>query len=151
VLFLHQLAELRLGRMWGFGLVGLSGLVLNLAAMTLLVAGGVNYVVAAILATELAIVSNFVLQERYVFHDLRHGLRLGGRAAHSILFNNAENLLRLPFLVLLVELLAMNEVLAQAVTLAVAFVGRFLFVTKVVYRPATPVPTPVPAPLEAAA
>jgi dolichol-phosphate mannosyltransferase len=136
VLFVRQLVGLRLGRIWGFGLVGATGCVVNLAAMAVLLSWGAHYLVASILATEVAIVSNFLLQEQFVFSDVKyHGKGLGRRAWQSMSFNNAENILRLPFLIVLVELTALTELAAQALTIACAFVARFLFVTRVVYRP----------------
>jgi dolichol-phosphate mannosyltransferase len=139
--FLRQLVDLRAGRMVRFGLVGATGFVLNLAVMAALVAADVNYVLAGFLATEAAIVSNFLLQERLVFGDRTGGAVRGRwrrRALQSVLFNNAESLLRIPLLVLLVEVLGAASLLAQALTLVLAFGGRFVFVSRVVYRPAAP-------------
>lgn len=137
--FLRQLLDLRFGRMWGFGVVGASGLVLNLALMAAFIGWGMHYMFAAVLATEITIVTNFLLAERYVFADLRASSRGAmTRAGQSILFNNLENLLRLPFLVALVEFLAVSEVLAQGLTIAGAFVGRFFFTSRVVYRAKAP-------------
>ena len=150
--FLAQLVQLRMGRVWSFGLVGLVGLVVNLAVMALALAAGANYVLAAVIAAEVSIVGNFLLQERYVFDDLRDGqLSLAGRAARSIGFNNLEALVRLPFLVVLVEAFAMNEVLAQGLTITLAFAARYLFVSKVVYKPQSAVPIDEPLVLGAAA
>ncbi|TFV52874.1 GtrA family protein [Blastococcus sp. TF02A_35] len=135
--FLRQMAALRMGRMARFAAVGALGTVVNLALMWLLMReAGLHYLPSAVLATEIAIVHNFVLQERFVFADLRDG-RHGRwmRALHSLLYNNADALARLPLLALLVELLAVPSVLAQAVTLAVAFLARFFFVSTVTYAP----------------
>lgn len=142
--FLKQLAQLRLGRVWSFGLVGLVGLVVNLLTMAAFLAIGAPYVLAALVAAEVSIVGNFLLQERYVFDDLTDGHHsVTGRFWHSVVFNNAEALLRLPFLVLLVEVFAMGSLVAQALTIAVAFVARYQFVSHVVYRPRLPhVPQP---------
>ena len=136
--FLHQMVGLRMGRMSRFAAVGALGTVVNLAVMALLVHGlfDVDYIAAAIVAAEVSILHNFLLQERYVFRDLRdgaHGWR--SRLGQHLLFNNVEALVRLPVLVLLVEQVGANAVLAQALTLSVAFVVRFLFVSRVVYRP----------------
>ena len=133
--FLRQLTELRLGRVLRFGSIGTIGLVLNLAVMALLVGIDANYVVASLVATELAIVSNFLLQEHFVFADSRAGsLTWRQRAAQSFVFNNLEHLVRVPFLIALVELAGVPSIPVQALTLAVAFAGRYLFVTRVIYR-----------------
>ena len=152
MLFLRQLADLRMGRLWGFGLVGATGLVLNLAVMSLLLALGSHYLLAAVVATEVSIVSNFLLQERFVFADLRARSKgVVRRATQSLVFNNVEHLVRIPFLVLLVEGGALGEVTAQATTLAIAAVGRFLFVSRVVYRPVPAPAAEASAALEGAA
>lgn len=148
--FLYQMASLRMGRMSRFAVVGGLGTVVNLAVMWVLVHLGTPYVAAAIVAAEVSIGHNFLMQERFVFRDMRDGVHsFRVRMLQFFAFNNIETLLRLPFLVLLVSGLGMFSVLAQAITLAVAFVVRFFFVSRVVYRPA-PVPTApvVPAGLD---
>lgn len=134
--FLHQMASLRMGRMSRFALVGALGTLVNLAIMWLLVTAAVPYVLAAVVAAELSILHNFLMQERFVFRDMRQGVHgRRSRVLQFFAFNNIETLLRLPFLVLLVSGLGMFPVLAQGLTLAVAFLLRFFFVSRVVYRP----------------
>jgi dolichol-phosphate mannosyltransferase len=53
-----------------FGLVGGSGVVVNMGVLYLLTTvGGIHPIVAAILGTEAAIVSNFVLNDHWTFRD----------------------------------------------------------------------------------
>jgi dolichol-phosphate mannosyltransferase len=132
--FLHQLASLRFGRMSRFAAVGAFGTVLNLAIMAVLLATGVHYLPAAIVATELTILSNFLMQERLVFRDMRGERPYWQRLLGFFGFNNIETLVRIPVLILLVEMLHIPGVLAQAVTLAVAFLVRFAFTSRVLYR-----------------
>ncbi|BDZ42730.1 dolichol monophosphate mannose synthase [Paraoerskovia sediminicola] len=133
--FLHQLASLRFGRMSRFAIIGGFGAVLNLAIMAGLIHGlGEGYVLAAIVAAAVTITINFLLQERFVFHDLRQGRSVWGRFAESAGFNATEAAIRLPFLVWIVEATTIPPVVAQAVTIAVAFVLRFVFHSRVVYR-----------------
>ncbi|MDP9407436.1 MAG: glycosyltransferase [Actinomycetota bacterium] len=131
--FLQQLLSLRLGRVALFALVGAVGFVLNLAVMALAVGAGLHYVAAAVLGTELTILTNFLLQERLVFHDWLGGRTMRSRLVRSLAFNNVEALVRTPFLVLLVEQLAVPSVPAQGLTLVVAFAARFTFASRVVY------------------
>ena len=135
--FLHQMVSLRMGRMSRFAAVGGVGTLVNLAILWVLTAVvGWNYLAAAIVATELTILHNFLLQERFVFRDLKDGLHnQRSRLARSFGFNNIEAAVRLPILVLLVTTLNLNPVLVQAVTLAVAFFARFIYASRVVYRP----------------
>lgn len=121
-------------RMARFAVVGITGTVVNLGVMAALLAAGSHYVVAAIVAAEVSIVGNFLLQERFVFRDRRTTSSGRRRFVQAVGFNNLEALARLPLLVLLVELLATPEVLAQALTLAAAFLLRFSFMSRVVYR-----------------
>jgi len=137
VRFLRQLAALRFGRMSRFALVGAVGTVLNLALMAVLLSVGVHYLAAAIVATEITIATNFAMSEWWVFRDLRPEGRSGFvRFLQFFAFNNAEALVRLPVLLLLVEVLSMPSLVAQALALACGFVVRFAFVSRVVYRPA---------------
>ncbi|WP_334683972.1 GtrA family protein [Arthrobacter sp. CAN_A214] len=132
--FIRQVGELRVGRIGLFAVVGALGTVLNLLIMATLLVFGVHYVVAAIAAAELTILSNFLMQERLVFSGVRRSAgAIRTRFLQSVGFNNAEALLRLPVLVLLVEVLLINSVIAQAGTLAAAFGLRYLFHSKVVY------------------
>ncbi len=142
--FLHQMASLRMGRMVRFAAVGAIGTVLNLAVLAVLVHGPIAmaYVPAAILAAEVSILHNFFMQERFVFRDLQRG-RWSRRFLQFVGFNNIEAALRVPALVLLVEVLHLGAVPGQALLLAVAFLGRFLFTSRVVYRPAAVAVLPV--------
>jgi dolichol-phosphate mannosyltransferase len=138
--FCYQMLSLRMGRMSRFAAVGLLGTVVNLVLMALLIrAHGVHYLVASTIAAEASILFNCVMQERFVFRDLRdgvHGLRR--RLVTALLFNNTEAIIRLPILAVLVTATGIDAVLIQAVTLALAFVARFLFMSRVVYRPTPP-------------
>jgi dolichol-phosphate mannosyltransferase len=136
VQFAYQMASLRMGRMSRFAAVGALGTVVNLAVMALLVhVSTINYVAASVVAAEASILGNFFMQERFVFRDLRDGANhRAKRLVHHLVFNNVETGVRLPFLVVLVQLLGVPPVLAQAATLSVAFVLRFLFISRVVYR-----------------
>ncbi len=136
----YQIAGLRMGLLSRFAAVGLLGSLVNLAVMAVMVHGlfDLSYVVASVVAAEVSILHNYLLHERFVFRDRRDERRKWVvRLGQQLLFNNAEALMRLPFLILLVEALAFNSVLAQAVTLVLSFLARFLFTTRVVYpRPA---------------
>jgi dolichol-phosphate mannosyltransferase len=135
--FVYQMAALRMGKMARFAAVGALGTVLNLVLMwVLLRETSLHYLPAAVIATEVAILHNFLLQERFVFGDLKDNKHPRWmRALHSFGYNNVDTLVRLPALALLVEVLAFPSVLAQALTLALAFLARFFFVSTVVYRP----------------
>ena len=134
--FITQLTALRFGKMSLFAVIGGIGALVNLAIMWGLIQLDVGYVVAAIIAAETTIIGNFLLQERFVFHDMRDAASGGWlRFAKSFSFNNAEALIRIPVLALLVETWHISAVFAAAITLVVAFVVRFVFHSLVVYAP----------------
>ncbi len=131
--FLQQLVHLRFGRGSRFAFIGALGTALNLSAMYALMVSGVHYIVAAVVAAELSILFNFLLQERWVFSDLRIG-DWRSRFALSAGYDNLETVARLPLLVLLVHVLHGRSETAQALTLAATFTVRFVFKARVVYR-----------------
>jgi dolichol-phosphate mannosyltransferase len=134
--FLTQLTALRFGKMSMFAVIGGIGAVANLAIMWGLTQWGVGYIAAAIVAAETTIIGNFLLQERFVFHDMRGAASAGwARFGKSFAFNNAEALVRIPVLALLVETWHISSVIAAAITLVFAFVVRFAFHSLVVYAP----------------
>ncbi|MDF2048697.1 GtrA family protein [Arthrobacter sp. Cr_A7] len=135
------------GRMSRFAAVGAFGTVLNLGIMSVMLGLGTHYLAAAFVATELTILSNFLMQERLVFHDMRERRPFWQRFAANFGFNNIETVVRMPVLVLLVHLLLIPGLVAQAVTLAAAFLVRFAFTSRVIYRvrPSASVPALVPA------
>nr|WP_311246179.1 glycosyltransferase [Microbacterium sp. WCS2018Hpa-23] len=134
--FLAHLTRLRFGKMSLFALIGAIGAVANLGIMWLLTLAGVPYIWAAIIGAEITIIGNFILQERFVFADMRTDARgLGGRFAASFTFNNVEAALRIPVMALMVETWHISSVLATGLSLIVAFFARFLFHSLVVYAP----------------
>jgi len=137
--FLTQLTALRFGKMSLFAVIGGLGAVANVAIVWALTQLGVDYIVAAIVAAEVTIVGNFLLQERFVFHDMREDASGGWlRFAKSFTFNNAEALVRIPIIALMVESWHVSAVVATALTLVVAFFVRFVFHSLVVYAPRRP-------------
>ena len=136
VTFIAHLARLRFGKMSLFALIGVIGAVANLGIMWGLTVAGVPYVWAAIIGAEVTIIGNFLLQERFVFADMKTDARaVGIRFASSFAFNNVEAALRIPIMALMVETWHISSVLATALSLVVAFFARFLFHSLVVYAP----------------
>ena len=133
--FLLQLAALRFGRLSAFAVIGTIGAVANLAIMAALQAVGVWYLVAAAVAALLTIMGNFLLQERFVFADLRgQGRGALARFAQSMAFNLSETAIRTTLLWVIVETTLVPSLIVQAVLIAVGFTLRFVFHSRVVYR-----------------
>lgn len=136
VRFLGQLTALRFGKMSLFAIIGGVGAIANLAIMWALIELGMHYIPAAIIGAEVTIIGNFLLQERFVFQDMRSDATgVWSRFAKSFAFNNVEALVRIPVIALLVNTWHLSSVIAAAITLAVAFVVRFMFHSLVVYAP----------------
>lgn len=134
--FLTQLAMLRFGRMSAFALVGGVGAIANLVIMWGLIRLGMDYIPAAIIASEVTIIGNFLLLEYLVFSDMRADSgSVWVRFAKSFTFNNIEALVRIPVLALLVQDAHIPSVLAAAITLVAAFVVRFVYHALWVYAP----------------
>jgi dolichol-phosphate mannosyltransferase len=134
--FLTQLTALRFGKMSLFAVIGGLGAIANVLIVWALTQLGVNYIAAAIIASEVTIIGNFLLIERFVFQDMRgEASGVWTRFAKSFTFNNAELLIRIPIVALMVSGGHISAVIATAITLIVAFVVRFVFHSLVVYAP----------------
>jgi dolichol-phosphate mannosyltransferase len=133
--FLLQLAALRFGRLSSFAVIGALGAVANLGIMALLQATGVWYLAAAAIAAIVTIVGNFLLQEHFVFGDLRgQGRGAWTRFAQSMTFNLSETAIRTTLLWIIVETTVFPSLLVQAVLIAVGFILRFVFHSRIVYK-----------------
>lgn len=163
--FVRQLATLRaavgltqrtrrIATIVGFGAVGLTGIVVNSAALwaseRVL---GLSLLVAATVATQVSTTWNFVLTDLIVFRGRKARpwwVRFLGFAA----VNNAVLIARLPVLNWLVRDVRMGDITANAITLVAAFAVRYLVadtllftrkkdvMTDLLAPPATPVSTP---------
>jgi dolichol-phosphate mannosyltransferase len=124
-------------RLAGFGAVGASGVLPNLATMWLLVSVlHLHYLPAAVVATEVAVGWNFVLVDLVLYRG-RRGRTLAARLARFLLLNNAGLVVRLPALAVLVSWLHVNELVANVVTIAAAFALRFAVTDRLIYLPST--------------
>ncbi len=125
-----------------FGLVGVSGLLVNTAVLLLLgiEAPRLHYLAAAALATEASTTWLFVLTERLVFGGAKPGTTWS-RAVRFYLLNHVALLARLPVIAFLVEGMGVAVVAANLVTLVLLFLVRFLVADAAIYRsPSRPAP-----------
>ncbi|MEU6257891.1 glycosyltransferase [Streptomyces sp. NPDC047043] len=140
--FVRHVARLRRGvaggqrqlmRMVAFGLVGLSGVAVNTAALWLFFdVLGMHHLVGAALATQFSTAWNFLLTDAAVY---RHGQRKGtwyGRAGRFFAMNNLLLIARLPLLQWLV-LAGAGVLTANALTLVLLFLLRFLVSDRMIY------------------
>lgn len=123
----------QLGRMVSFGLVGLSGIGVNTAVLWCLYEVlGLNHLLGAALATQASTTWNFLLTDGLVFRRHRAGTA-AGRAARFFAMNNLLLIARLPVLQVLVWA-GVGVLAANALTLAMLFLVRFLVSDRVIYQ-----------------
>lgn len=130
----------RLTRLIAFGLVGLSGVAVNTAALWMFSQPGQHhYLVAAVLATEFSTTWNFLLTETLVFRGVKPGTVVG-RGVRFYLVNHVALLLRLPILALLVSAFGLGVLIANAITLVLLFAARFVVADSAIYAKAEALP-----------
>jgi dolichol-phosphate mannosyltransferase len=146
VRYLRQLANLRMatsgatGRFIRFGLVGASGLLVNLVALHALIGlrlGTSQHVVdatAAVLATQIAIAWNFVLTEQWAFDGRARRQTWPVRAALYWALCSAALAAQLPIATLVQSWTGWSYVGATAVTVLALVVVRYLLVDRLMYR-----------------
>ena len=118
----------RLGR---FGLVGLTGIAVNEAALAVLVGGlHLHYVVGYLLATQFSTLWNFGWIETWAFKSVSPTNRRSVRLGSLLVVNNAANLLTAPLFFLL-TVVGINYLVANLLTLGLVFLLRFLFVERI--------------------
>ncbi len=122
LVYLLQLGRLRIGegplRFARFGLVGASGLPVNMLAFWLLAGPlGLHYLLAAAAATQLSSAWLFAFTEAWVFRGAAHRRPLRARLGLFFLMNNLALALRGPLLVGLVSVLQMDSLLANFISL----------------------------------
>jgi dolichol-phosphate mannosyltransferase len=137
VRFLRHVGVLRLGeqrlRMLAFALIGLSGLLPNQALLWTLHSGfAVHYVPAAVAANMVAVVWNFALADALLYRNHRSRGFLS-RFSRFFMMGNADLLVRIPLLALLVSGLSLGVLAGNLLTLVVSFVVRFLVSDKLIY------------------
>lgn len=137
--FLRHLAGLRtaspVARMVAFGLIGATGFVPNLLGLYALTALGMHYVPAEILANQLGVAWNFHLVEHLLFRERRRHRARWDRIGRFALLANADLVLRIPLIALLVGRFGMGVLPATALALVTTFVLRFAGTEALVYLP----------------
>ncbi|MGX1132794.1 dolichol-phosphate mannosyltransferase [Streptomyces glaucescens] len=137
--FLRHLAGLRtadpLARMVVFGLIGLTGFVPNLAALWAMTEAGLHYLPAEIIANQFGVAWNFLLIEKLLFRDRRRHRHWADRTARFALLANADLVLRIPLIALLVAQFGLAVLPATALALVITFVLRFVGTEALVYLP----------------
>lgn len=126
-------------RAFAFGLIGLSGLVVNTAVLWLLHLEvlQVHYLIAATLATEVSTAWLFVLTETLLYRKNKPGT-VRSRGVRFFLLNHFALAVRLPLLALLVDGMHVDVLIANALTLALLFLVRFVVADSAIYGKGEP-------------
>jgi len=151
--YFNLLASLRFGENWlsvfKFGLVGLTGILVNLltmAAFTDLL--GVYYLISAVIATLTSTTWNFLLTETWVFGGRSRSSGWAKRFVLFFLLNNAALLLRTPILYGLTDLAGLHYLISNFISLAVVFVARYFLADQWIWgkgaNKASNIPAPAP-------
>ncbi|QEV65104.1 glycosyltransferase family 2 protein [Streptomyces spectabilis] len=138
--FLNHLVALRTAtptaRIVAFGVIGLSGFLPNLLGLAALTAVGLHYLPAEIVANQFGVLWNFVLIDLLLFRGRRDHRHWADRLGRFALLANADLLLRIPLIALLVDGADMAVLPATALALLTTFVVRFVATELLVYLPA---------------
>ncbi len=135
VRYFRKLVELRFTRgnprFLRFALVGLSGIVINNAALALFTEiFHVYYLLSVILATQVSTTWNFLLTEFWVFGDRREERSFWSRLLGFFVINNALLGVRGPMISGMVELLKTNYIVANLISIAAAMLLRYFLADK---------------------
>jgi len=148
--FLSLLLTLRLGagfmRFTQFGLVGLSGLLVNsllLAFWTETV--GIYYLASLLLATQGSSLWNFFLSEFWVFTKTTDDGQRINRGAMFLLMNNAALLARGPIVFGLTSFLGVNYLISNVVSMVALLLLRFAVADSLIWKLKDPIVAQTPA------
>ena len=124
----------RIGRIGKFGAVGILGLGVNLAVQAFLTAIlGLNYLLSAVLATQVSSTVNFVMADAWVFDsDTANGRTR--RYVSFLAMNNAALVLRAPMMWGLTNYLGLHYTLSNLASLLVMTLIRFGVADNVIWR-----------------
>jgi putative flippase GtrA len=136
--YYRKLIELRFTRgnprFARFVLVGLSGLIVNsLALATFTEIFHIYYLWSAMLATQVSTLWNFLLSDRWVFGDRRNRRTFWSRFIGFFLINNALLAIRSPMITGMVQVLGMNYLVANLVSIVSATLLRYFLADKVLW------------------
>ena len=91
-----------------------------------------NYLLAAVLSTQVAIAWNFCLSERWVFAGRRPG-RAIGRAGGFLLVANSALLLQVPLLAVLTDVVGLHYLISNLVSVGVLFGARLVLSDRLIW------------------
>jgi glycosyltransferase involved in cell wall biosynthesis len=140
LVYFGQLARLRIGEtpvlFSRFGLVGATGIVVNMALFAALHAIGLHYLLAAVLATQGSTLWLYLLTDRWVFAGRANRRSTRSRVVMYFGLNNAAFLLRGPLLILLIGGLGLDPLLGNLLSLLALTLVRFVAADSLIWKEA---------------
>lgn len=119
-----------------YGVVGVTGVGVNMAVLYLLVQGaGLHHLVAAAIASEASILSNFLLNDRWTFRDVNSTLSWPRRLLHYNAITLGGTALSLGVLALLTDLLGIYYLLANLFAIGAATVANYVLNSRFTWTP----------------
>jgi dolichol-phosphate mannosyltransferase len=145
--YLRTLLSLRFAtdafRFVRFGLIGTSGLFVNMFLLAMLTeALGIFYLLSAVLATQGSTLWNYTLTEHWVFTNENRRYSRAHRAAMFFAMNNAALLLRVPMMFVLTSILGIQYMLSNLLSLVALMVLRYATADRFIWQRA---PAAIPA------
>jgi putative flippase GtrA len=114
-------------QLFQFGLVGVTGYVVNLAAFSVFTfALGIHHIAGAILAFAVAVSNNFLWNRIWTFRESAEGGHTGFQATRFFAVSLGGLAVNLVVLALLVDGMGAPELLSQAIAVAVAMPVNFI-------------------------
>lgn len=124
----------RLGRLSRFASVGVVGLAVNVGAQVVFTEFvGLQYLVAAVLATQISSTTNFLGSEWWAFRAARRP-GIARRYFAFLGLNNAAFLMRGPIILALTEVSGLHYAMSNLVSLVVSTLIRFQVADRVIWR-----------------
>lgn len=114
-------------RLCCFGLVGISGVTVNMVILFFLVRfAGCNHVLAAAIGSEVSILSNFALNDRWTFRDAQSSAPWMSRAMQYNAVTLGGMGISLGVLAALTGLAGMNYLIANLIAIAFATISNYV-------------------------
>ncbi len=133
-------AALHAPRAGRFALVGAIGVIVNtLVLFTLVEAAHVNHIVAAAIATEVAIFCNFQMNDSWTFRGEASGLRRLSRLARYNAIALGGMLITLGILAVLTSAFGLHYLIANLCAIATATAWNYLVNCRFTWRAGTPI------------
>ena len=128
-------------RWWKFNAVGGMGIVVQLAALTILKSGfGVNYLMATALAVEVTVVHNFFWHERYTWADRRAASKIVRLAKFNLSTGTFSILGNVVAMKVFVDGLGVNYFAANLLSIAACSILNYFVADRFVFLKHEPQP-----------